>query len=43
MIHERKNILMTEMEYILEKLLKKEKKEAKRIGSSSDEETSDHL
>ncbi len=39
-IHERKNILMSEMEYIFEKLLQKEKKGAKRMDFSSDEEKS---
>ena len=41
-IHERKNILMLEMEYIFEKLLQKEKKAAKRMDSSSDDEKSDY-
>ena len=41
-IHERKNILMSGMEYIFEKLLQMERKGAKRTDFPSDEEETDH-
>ena len=41
-IQERKNILMVEMEYIFERLLKKGRDKIRRQNSSSDEEDSDH-